>query len=191
MRQEVDDKVGAAAAFVAARLQYPNPRCNGSGNPWVSTILVHQHKEKFGTARVYCELACPAMVSEKWAWLRANSELRLPRRHMMQVDASSEHPTPDFFRVCALRDAMHYRDCYRDMASLWPRLASRLLGGADHGELLYDTVDAAMEAIVHVSGPDRVPGLRKKHHLRETDELRDFLNVVYNPTLMDRLECSG
>src|SRR5579885_617892 len=62
--------IGPIAAFIGARLQYPCPVVNGQGNPWTSTILVEQHKEKFFRVRVYCKLADNDLVKKKWSWLR-------------------------------------------------------------------------------------------------------------------------
>lgn len=40
MTKEELRSIDTIAAFIGARLHYPNPLVNGQGNPWVSTISV-------------------------------------------------------------------------------------------------------------------------------------------------------
>lgn len=112
--------ISAMAAFVAARLQHPNPRCNGL-NPRVSTIKVDQYKEKFGQVRIYCRLANEIMVQARWT-----------------EDGHAGAHTEDYAQKCFISDAIHYRRCYRDMVAMVPHLEGALCGGADYHALLYE-----------------------------------------------------
>lgn len=116
------DHVGIVAAFIAARLQYPVPSSNSS-NPRISTIKVHQHKSKFGQVRVYCYLADTEQVRQAWA-------------ESSDWTDSDEVPA-DFRDRCLINDAMHYRRCYFEMASLVPKRQDAMFSPADFPELLF------------------------------------------------------
>ena len=118
MSERDNQLLGPMAAFIGARLQYPNPHINGQGNPWVSTILVEQHKEKCWYIRVYCKLAHESLVRKKWQWLKDNKDtFKGPSRFMPNIDVSAAEPTREFYARCVKRDAMHYREVYRDMVT--------------------------------------------------------------------------
>ena len=117
------DPSGTIAMFIASALQHPNPRCNGN-NRRMSTIYVDQHKNKFNLVVVYCSLAEDNLVSEAWA-----------------SEGHDGDPSDDFVGKCMLRDAQVYRSAYRKMIWLVPQHKEMILGRADHGYLLYDSVD--------------------------------------------------
>lgn len=183
--------IGPIAAFIGARLQYPCPMINGQGNPWVSTIKVDQHKEKFWKVRVYCDLADPDLVQKKWTWLKDRQKRidagekfywRMHREaYKMLVDGGDEAP-PEFFARCVLHDSIHYREVYMDMVQLRPHLRDRICSEADHSILLHEKVEE-----VHV--PDeRLEFICKKFHVKDRDELMTFLKKVYNPSFKDMAE---
>jgi hypothetical protein len=123
-KREYFGHISVIAAFIAARLQYQSPLCND--NRPVSTIMIDQHKEKFGDVRIYCTLANNELVRCMW---KVN-HLSLPRPAM-----------PETFKdECWLHDAQYYRRCYRDMVSLVPQYENAIIDAADHGELLHDDV---------------------------------------------------
>lgn len=193
----MDDNIdaAAAAAFIAARLQHPCPHINGCGNPWVSTIRVDQYKQKFGHVYVYCELADPSLVAQKWAWLKANAghRARLPAGYTMCIDMSSDALTPEFVTRCVLRDAMHYRDTYLEISALAPRLCGQLQWHASYRALLHADLDTCLRAVAEetASRPQLVAAERLKYRLDEHDDLDAFMRSVYQPTTRERVALMG
>lgn len=116
-----DVNLSAIAAFIAARLQYPRPVCNGK-NTRVSTIVVKQHKSKFDRVCVYCELANAEQVRQAWAESSDWTE--------------SDEVPQSFHDQCLIRDGEHYRHCYLEMIELVSQQTNAIFGGADHCELL-------------------------------------------------------
>lgn len=191
-----DTLVEPIAAFIGARLQYPNPQVNGQGNPWVSTILVKQHKSKFGKIRVYCKLAWPALVKEKWEWLKANQQLKETLRSRYfpaDVDVSDDEPTAVFYDRCIKKDAMHYREVYMDMVALKPHLRSKICSEADYSELLlgsYDEVVAEIDRQFH-ENPAWFERYFKLYRCSSLDALKGFMKTIYEPSFKDQLSVSG
>lgn len=183
--------IGPIAAFIGARLQYPCPQINGQGNPWVSTIAVDQHKEKFWKVRVYCDLADPDLVTKKWKWLKERQRRidegeqfywRMHHEaHKMLIEGGDE-PPPEFFARCVLYDSIHYRRVYMDMVQLLPHLRARICNEADHGILLH-------ESLQDVNVPDeRLVFACKKFHVKDRGELMAFFKKVYEPSFRDMAE---
>lgn len=113
--------VTAVAMFIASALQHPTPPCN-SRNPRMSTIVVQQHKEKFGAANVYCQLADINMVADKWAQAGKQGE-----------------PSEEFIYSCFVHDAQVYRNAYMQMIDLVPHYKNMICARADYYELLFTT----------------------------------------------------
>lgn len=185
------DMIGPIAAFIGARLQYACPHINGQGNPWVSTISVDQHKEKFWKVRVYCDLADPSLVTKKWNWLKDRQRridagekfyYRMHREAQKMVIEGGHEPPPEFFTRCVLHDAIHYRKVYMDMVNLRPDLRMRICSEADHWILLYETVE---EVVVK---PEHLDFTCKKFHVKDHDELMAFFKKVYGPSMRDVME---
>lgn len=107
------------AMFIGAALNYPMPECNGTGI--VSTIKVHQFKQKFDQIRIYCDLAHPELVQNVWC-----------------KDGRDVKNVPDVFVAdCLLRDARHYRNVYLAMLSIIPGRYDPIVDAADYYELLF------------------------------------------------------
>ena len=118
----------AIAAFIGARLQHPNPPCNGLGR--VSSIKVAQYKTKFDSVRIYCNLANDKLIDDEWR-----------SRHDCE-------PTQEFIDKCWERDAEHYRRCYVEMVELLNGYAA-FFDGADYYVLLCaseEELDAVIES---------------------------------------------
>ena len=185
------DLIGPIAAFIGARLQYPNPEINGQGNPWVSTILVEQHKEKFWYIRVYCKLAWPALVQKKWEFLKdrhrrceAGEKFYWhPSKSLYaMLGAHGDEAPAEFLQRCALHDAMYYREVYMDAVRLRPHLRQRICDQADHWVLLYEHLDQID------MDPKEVEWNCTKFHVKTHEELLAAFKKVYNPTFKDRME---
>jgi len=112
--------------FIAARLQYPLPRCNGRV-PRMSTIVVEQYKEKFGDVRIYCTLAHEGEVAKAWAEKKG-----FP---------TDEEPSSEFVKECFERDARVYRSAYIDMINLVPQYKRAIKSCATYDDLLYDSFE--------------------------------------------------
>jgi len=121
--------ISTIAMFIASALQHPSPRCN-SMNPRISTILVHQHKEKFGAVNVYCHLADTSLVLDKWI-----------------EQGKSGEPTPDFIKSCLIHDANVYHGVYMKMIKLVPHYRKMIVIRADYRELTFDNINDLNEWI--------------------------------------------
>jgi hypothetical protein len=170
--------VGKAAAFIGARLNYVLPKCNGGkhcGKP-ISTINVIQHKEKFFWARVYCRLADPKLVLEKW-----QSE------HPELNDV--KEPPRDFRDKCFRLDAWHYRTCYLDMLSIVPaKLKPRIKDQADYSELLFDNENELCAHLdeIEIKNPDDITFYCKKYEVETSEQLKERLVSFYKqPSLSE------
>lgn len=185
--------IGPIAAFIGARLQYPNPNINGQGNPWVSTIGVDQHKEKFWMCRIYCTLADPELVKQKWCWLKGHAELRKANPYYMpQGDFEGDEPTQAFKDACLKHDAMHYRRCYIDMVALVPRLRQRVCSQADYFELLFDNVaelDAWFDTLAcqKTDANDPMSFYRTCYHVEGNEKLKALLRTFYSKSRLSML----
>lgn len=189
--------LGPIAAMIGARLHYPNPLINGQGNPWVSTILVEQHKEKFFYIRVYCKLAEPGMVKAKWDWIRAHQEMKskIPSSYFPSDDVSEPEPTQAFIDKCFRRDAFHYRRVYLDAVKVIPRLKRRIIAQADYRELLFDNpqelcdhVDELAKVDPEYPNTDNLAYYRNRWHAKDAEELKVVLFKYYEePSLRDRI----
>ena len=200
MKKSEEQLIGPMAAFIGARLQYPCPEVNGQGNPWTSTILVQQHKEKFWAIRIYCKLAWPDLVKQKWDWLRDRERRmaagekfydRLRDDVIRSQLSNSEEPTEEFKRRCLKHDAIHYRKCYREMVALQPQLQSAICGQADRSELLYPPFaecEARIDEMV-IKGDNWIKHFCDDiYHLKDVEELKAFLKSVYDPSFRDVME---
>jgi hypothetical protein len=186
-----NDMIGPIAAFIGARLQYPTPEINGQGNPWSSTIQVQQHKEKFFYARVYCTLAHPDLVKAKWDWLRANRQAMAhkPVRYCkFPEDMTLADPPANFASQCLLHDAIHYRRVYLDMVALQPQLRGKICSQADCSELLYATYEELLEKELNSASASWAEIFLRRYSVADMDELKGYLQVVYNPTTKVRME---
>jgi len=189
------DLIGVIAAFIGARLQYPNPRINGQGNPWVSTISVDQHKNKFDDVRVYCNLAQPALVRQKWLWLKENQHLKSEIRsfYFPNIDVSADEPTDEFLDRCIKHDAMYYREVYEDMVALQPHLRGKICRAADHTELLYGTLQEVIDKLDETGRTKEgwLESYCKKYRVADLNSLKEFMRMVYEPTMKERMSSSG
>jgi hypothetical protein len=178
--------VGPMAAFVAARLNYTVPECNAPrkyvGRD-ISTIKVSQHKEKFWYVRIYCRLADPGLVQQRWLEERPHEQ--------------PEEPPEEFKEKCFKSDAYHYRRCYLDMLRLIPeRLHKRLIAQADYEELLHPTADDMalrideIEAhdLQNASPHDTLKYYRERYGVDTNVELKEKLRNLYGePSLRESL----
>jgi hypothetical protein len=195
-----NDLIGPMAAFIGARLQYPCPHINGQGNPWVSTIHVEQHKEKFFAIRVYCTLAEQDLVKKKWEWLRdraarmAAGEKFYDRLHNDVIRSkltTDEAPPAEFVARCLKHDAIHYRKVYLEMVQLQPHLVSKICGSADHTELLYpqyEELAAYLDKQFVYTNNFGMNWLLKKYGVDDVEALKAYLKVIYNPSVKDSME---
>lgn len=193
MSDEDNQLIHTIAAFIAARLRYPYPSINGQGNPWVSTISVDQHKEKFWQVRVYCELAEPALIKEKWQWLKARqrrieSGEKFYRVHTQPEQIVADDPTPEFIARCLKSDAIYYREVYRDMLALRPTARDALFDGADHKELLYDSIEDLDRHLdeLESKNPAWSKHLSIKYGVDNVASLKAYMRSVYVPSWRDR-----
>lgn len=158
---------GPIAMFIAAALQHPNPRCNGTVRR-VSTIRVEQHKNKFNYVRVYCHLADKEMVEDSW------------KEAGFAGETSSEH-----FNKCFFNDAKLYRRTYRTMVWLMPQHKEITLRDADYGYLLFDNKDL-LDAWLDETKTGETNESRLHNALSDIkiDDLRSFLHRVYDEALL-------
>lgn len=152
--------VSRIAAFIAARLQHPNPRCNGI-NPRISTIRVDQHKEKFGEPRVYCILASDDLVTAA-------------------IVEKNLYVTPENVDKCLLHDAVHYRRTYLDMIALAPHYRDIIIGGASYWELLKLTKADMLIWLDTEENENNVKSYLPRWNVGDVSELRDKLSKVYD-----------
>ena len=176
-------EIGAIAAFIGARLQYPCPLINGQGNPWTSTIKVDQHKDKFGHVRVYCTLGDPALVQQRWDWLKLNrGGHRFKLKDVAPDNVDGTVFNEEFHRRCVKHDAIWYRRVYRDAVALRPDLEEKIILHADYAELLFATYE---EFVTYQSQFDHV---KAKFQLASHSELLEYMASVYDPKLKDLME---
>jgi hypothetical protein len=100
----------------------------------LTTIAVHQHKEKMGSVRVYCTFAHPMKVDREWrerlkTWRSGGSKSPKPRKDV-------------FCRSCEIQDMRWYRGVYRDAVEMWPQYQRAILDDADFPYLLETLEDA-------------------------------------------------
>lgn len=195
MKQEDLRRLHKIAAFIGARLHYPCPLVNGQGNPWVSTIKVDQHKEKFFYVRVYCKLAHKDLVTAKWEWMRANEETvaRVPKKYFPDGFVSGSEPTQEFVDRCLKGDAIHYRKVYMQMVELQPHLNARICAQADYAELLYRDYEEACQRLDQLTTENLVwvEHLIKQYRTSNLEGLKAYLKVVYEPSWKDFSSVDG
>ncbi len=157
---------GPIAMYIAAALQHPNPRCNGTRER-VSTILVEQHKNKFNYVRVYCTLADKGMVQKSWD------------------EEESGDITEEYVKNCLLNDAIHYRRTYRTMMWLLPQHHDIIVRDADYGYLLFDTL-ADLDKWIdeqlygsHMTNAERLLEKRTAWHEAKVTDIKEFLHKAY------------
>ena len=172
------DLVGPMAAFIGARLNYRIPECNGPrkyvGRD-ISTIKVDQHKEKFWYIRIYCTLADPGLVQQRWLEDR-------------EREADGEEPPQEFKDKCFRHDAFHYRRCHLDMMALVPeRQHKRIRSQADYWELLFSTKEELEKCINEAEAKDlandrkhdSLEHLRDRYRAETNAELKEKIGVFY------------
>ncbi len=96
----------------------------------MSTIAVSQHKEKFGTVRVYCTLASTEKVKREWRKTIKSWKERL---------TGDDSPRPDrheFTLQCLERDMIWYRLVYQQAVRLWPQYEKAITCAASESHLL-------------------------------------------------------
>ena len=96
----------------------------------MSTIAVSQHKEKFGTVRVYCTLAASEKVKREW---------RKTLRSWKERSPGDDSPRPsreEFTRECLERDMVWYRTVYMQAVRLWPQYEKAITCAASESHLL-------------------------------------------------------
>ena len=101
----------------------------------MSTIAVHQHKEKFGTVRVYCTLASRSKVDRQWrahlaSWRKKGEGEGVPRPSKKK-----------FAEDCLSRDMRWYRSVYKSAIASWPHYEAAIRKCADSDLLLMDEAD--------------------------------------------------
>lgn len=107
----------------------------------MSTIAVQQHKEKYGSVRVYCTLTAPEKVDREW---------RARLREWRIAGSQGERPSKTHFvRECEIRDMRWYRSVYRSAVALWPHYMSAIVDDADYVHLI-GTFEEALQA--HLEG---------------------------------------
>lgn len=176
-------RTGTLAAFIAARLNYIVPDCNGSrqtrGMP-ISTISVSQHKEKFFWVRIYCGLANKDMVQARWT-----------------AEGNEGEPTPEYHDKRKRLDAWHYRTCYLDMMRMVDaKYKFRIRSQADFAELLFDDEKELFEKLDKVAKAaeasdieyDGLAGYRSRWGAKDNEELKQKLAALYKqPSLREWL----
>lgn len=179
------EMVGPMAAFVAARLNYIVPKCNGPRRlvgRGISTIRVDQHKEKFWYVRIYCALADPTLVKERWS--------------VEKKETDPDEPPQEFKDKCLRHDAWHYRKCHLEMLQLLPeRVHKRLTDTADYQELLHPTVEAMEARINEIEESDLRTGnhdslsyYRERYGVETNLELKEKLKQLYvGPSLREQI----
>ena len=128
--REESHHLGKIAMYIGAALNHPMPECNGKG--LISTIEVHQYKQKFNEIRIYCTLASPRLVTDMWVGDNIHD---------------SRDITDAFIEQCFDHDARHYRYVYLSMVDLTPADADSILCSADYRELLCKDTKALDEFI--------------------------------------------
>jgi len=124
---------------------------------FLSTISVHQSKEKFGEVRCYCHFANPDDVQKKYdaqvqSILKRNDEYHKwkngehtpENRWVVQSYESGKYPLEvptleEFTEECYFKDAQWYRSVYLDAIKLWPQYEKAIVSAADYWELLFKT----------------------------------------------------
>ena len=161
---------------------------------WLSTIGVSQTKEKFGEVRVYCHLALPSAVEEKY-----NQEVEKIKKqnieyhnwvvtkkcplYMEKRYKTGPYPLkiPDlyeFTQECYLNDLKYYRRIYIDAFRLWPQYEAAIRGGADLMEYLFENEDEVDEHYDYVLEKN-LDWYRRSSGRPEIDEE----SIIYNSML--------
>ena len=98
----------------------------------MSTIAVNQHKEKYGTVRVYCSLSAHNKVQKLWAAERRAIRSRNKRD-------GTDFPLPEkgeFLKKRDREDAKWYRYVYRKAVACWPHYERAITAAAEYPHLL-------------------------------------------------------
>ena len=101
----------------------------------MSTIAVTQHKEKYGTVRVYCTLAASSKIKPLW-----RAELRL----WSKMDPATRGPRPDkkdFDRRCLISDLRWFRSVYKKALYCWPQYETAIRSSAEWSIVLGTSAD--------------------------------------------------
>lgn len=102
----------------------------------ISSIFVAQTKEKFGTIRVYVDLASNILVMQRWYnsyKMDTPSILDDKLYNTLIKDPIFEN----FARTCRYFDILKYRKAYLKAFALFPDYIDCMRNGADHPELLF------------------------------------------------------
>lgn len=122
--------IGDIADLIAHRLSGIDAPSHSHITGVVTTIAVAQHKEKFGSVRVYCRLADPVRVAALW-----------------ESQGNTGSPSSEFIRARRLRDAKHYRETYRMIFGLCPQYYNAVRYGADYPALLCESREELEELL--------------------------------------------
>lgn len=95
-----------------------------------STIRTTDHKEKFGTARVYTYFGDFDKVLEKYG---------KDFKKLYKITDKLPDDFEAFTEKCVKEDYKHYRHTYLMFKRLFPHYWHSLWGGADYQAILYDT----------------------------------------------------
>jgi len=101
----------------------------------MSTIAVTQHKEKYGTVRVYCSLAAESKVAPLW---------RAELRRWNKMDAETRGPKPSkqtFARQCLIADLGWFRCVYKKALYCWPQYEAAIKSSAEWSIVLGTSAD--------------------------------------------------
>lgn len=126
----------------------PRPSC-------LTTIAVHQSKNKFGEVRVYCHLADPDLVKKSWD-------------SMSDSDREKRGAYDDHAKKRLVTDAHRYRVVYRSVAlGLFPQFYWAIRRSADYPVLLCESreeLDELLDSGYHTgwdASPESRSGLYK------------------------------
>jgi len=98
-----------------------------------TTIQVYQHKEKFGSVRIYCDFAVDYFVEWKY--------------NLLSEQDRNKYTLEDFREMCLIQDMLHYRNSYLTMKSLFPHYWEAISCAADYHELLFETKEDYLAAM--------------------------------------------
>lgn len=128
------DDIEMIAEWIAWGLEAQQSGWSEKSNQ-MSTIAVQQHKEKYGTARVYCSLAAESKVNPLW---------RAELRRWNKLDEKTRGPRPDkkeFTRRCLISDLRWYRYVYKKALRCWPQYETALTSATEHALALGTSAD--------------------------------------------------
>ena len=161
------NKISIIAEWVGYALEGSMSGCT-TGWSHFTTITVQQTKEKFGQARVHCNLATHEHVEKKWKEDLADAKEKNARYHQWVAgDLDEENhreitphilnsfkhsiypldePTyEEHIEQYYEYDAAHYRHVYQQAFKLWPENEYAIWSGAMYHEYLFNDVEELEE----------------------------------------------